>query len=127
MKYTPKPSEILSVNDVKDGDKLIIVTNIEQVQGSNGDTYLNCKVQLADGSKKTLGLFDAHCIEFAKAWGDEMDDWTGHTVTVEIKVSKKGNKWIMLTPSNEEKIDVPKSEISASNEEENINPDDIPF
>lgn len=126
MKYVPRQSEILKVTDVKNGDKLIIATNIEQVEGSNGNTYLNCQVQLPDGSKKILGLFDAHCDELAKAWGDEMDDWTGHTVTVEIKTSKKGNEWIFLTPSNEGKVDVP-AEPSIDYPAEEVNPDDIPF
>jgi len=126
MKYVSNSAELLKATDVKNGDKLRIVGDAYTSQ-SNGKVYWNCKVKLADGSIKLAGIIDQSGDAFAKAWGAETSEWTGHAVTVEIKTSQKGNQYIQLIPSDEPKVEMPKTTGGVEYPGEQIDPNDIPF
>ncbi len=135
MEYISQNSGLLTPSLVKEGDKLILAEDAYSTfSETKQKTYWNVKVQLPDGSKKLAGLMESTCDKFLEKWGKMTQDWTGHTVEVSIKTSKAGNPYIVLSPTDDPKVDVIKEEVSATEEStgieyptEVINPDDIPF
>lgn len=145
MEYKSQNSGLLAVSMVKSGDKLVILADAYSTFSEKAQkTYWNCKVALPDGTHKLAGLMDSTCDEMAKKWGNSTENWTGHTLVVEIKTSKSGNPYIKMTPTDDPIIDV--STLVTEEEEkevaekppveakkpieypkEEINPDDIPF
>lgn len=130
--YKSKNSGILSVNDVKEGDKIILLEPAyEQFSEAKQKSYWNCKVHLPNGTDKIAGLMDSVCDAFAAKWGGNTDEWVGRTVLVNIKAAKStGNPYIFLTPTDDPKVDMPKQVADLNTIEyptEEIDPADIPF
>ena len=100
MKYQSKSAGLLSVENVKDGEIIKIVENpYESFSEAKQQTYLNCKVEIADGTHKLAsidGNFGAD--RFSEMWGDDTEKWVGHSAKVEIRTSKAGNPYIVLIP-----------------------------
>jgi hypothetical protein len=149
QEYKSTNTGLLSPSMVKTGDKLIIIEDAYSTfSETKQQVYWNAKMQLPDGTHKLAGLFESACDEFVKVWGKMTADWTGHTIMVEIKTSKAGNSYIVMTPSDDPRMDMEKirkekfEKDVAKQEAENklnpppapieypseqINPDDIPF
>lgn len=131
--YKPKNSGILSVNDVKEGDKVVLAeAAYEKFSEANQKSYWNCKVILPNGTTKLAGLMDRTCDAFATKWGTNTDGWAGRSAIVNLKTSKAGNLYINLVPTDEPAVKVDESMASNQPEtpkdaEESINPEDIPF
>lgn len=131
--YKSKNSGILSVNDVKEGDKIVLAEPAyEKFVEAQQKSYWNCKVVLPDGTVKLAGLMDSTCDAFASKWGSNTDGWAGRTAIVKFKTSKAGNLYISLVPTDEPATTVDASMQSKKPEapqdaEQEINPEDIPF
>lgn len=136
QEYISQNSGLLTVSNVKDGDKLVIVEDAYSTfSEAKQKTYWNAKVKLPDNSVKLAGLMEMSCDKFLEKWGKNTGDWTGHTVQVSIKTSKAGNPYIVLEPTDDPIVDVISEQImnpektieypvSTSGE---IKSDDIPF
>lgn len=146
MIYKSKNAGLLSMDNVKDGDKVKIIEDAyESFSEAKQQTYVNVKVELADGTHKLAsidGNFGAD--RFSEMWGDETTKWIGHFAKVSVKVARSGNPYLILTPiageaepvasglSDEEKKRIVELR-KAANEPapveypDGVNPDDIPF
>lgn len=147
MKIAKKNDGILSVEQIKTGDKLIILEPAyENFVESKQVTYINCKVELPNGDHKLASFFDTACNLFIDKWGEESESWVGHTIDCEIKTSKAGKPYIVMTPSDDPIVKIEaetkvvaddSTDVSAKHiaktggkveyPSETINPDDIPF
>jgi hypothetical protein len=136
--YKSKNSGLLMVDNVKEGDKIILLEPAyEQFSEAKQKSYWNCKVELPDGSQKLAGLMDSVCDKFADKWGSNTDEWAGRTALVNIKTSKAGNPYIMLVPTDEPKINLSTKTVISENPKvagtnieypkNDVNPEDIPF
>ncbi len=122
MEYKPKNSGILKVEDVKEGDKIVMLEPAYEIfSEAQQKTYWNVKVKLPNGDEKLAGLMDSACDAFAKRWGNNTDDWAGHSVFVNLKTSKTGKQYIALVPIDEPKVEV------AVEPTDDVKPEDIPF
>jgi len=133
MEYVSQNSGLLKADNVKDGDKLIIVGDAYSTfSEKNQKTYWNAKVQLPDKTVKLAGLMEMSCDKFAGKWGNKTENWTGHTVQVSLKNSKAGTPYIILVPTDEPKVTItaPIVDVGAEPTEypkDDIDPSDIPF
>ena len=84
---------------VKEGDVIVMIEDAYSTfSEARQTTYWNVKVRLPDGSHKLAGLFESVCDACAWIWGGDTKEWTGHSLSVSIKTSKAGNKYIALSP-----------------------------
>lgn len=128
MEYKSKNNGLLRVEDVKEGDKIVLMEPAyEQFSEAKQKSYWNCKVKLPNGTEKLAGLMDSSCEAFAAKWGGNTDNWAGQTVTVALKTSKAGNTYITLVPTDESKIEAGIPVIQREEDINDINPADIPF
>lgn len=131
MEYISTNSGLLKTENVKEGDKLILIEDAYSTFSEKSQkTYWNVKVQLPDKTVKLAGLMEISCDKFAEKWGNKTEEWTGHTVQVSLKTSKAGNPYIILVPTDEPRIIISTPIIGKETIEypvENVNSDDIPF
>lgn len=140
VEYKSQNVGLLLVDNVKEGDKLVLIEDAYvQFSESKQKNYWNCKVKLPDGTIKLAGLMETSCDKFAEKWGKMTGDWTGHTAQVNIKISKAGNQYIFLIPTDDPIVDVIVEQVMPMNvapkndnegvsyPEASINPNDIPF
>jgi len=132
MEYKSEFMGFLTVESVKSGDKLkLIEPAYSTFSEAKQKTYWNVKVELPDGSHKLAGINEISGDSMVKKWGKNTDEWVGHMVSVDIKVSKGGVNYIVLVPTDDVKTDVPKQENSKPEPieypQEEVNVNDIPF
>jgi len=133
MEYVSQNSGLLKADNVKDGDKLIIVGDAYSTfSEKNQKTYWNAKVQLPDKTVKLAGLMEMSCDKFAGKWGNKTEDWTGHTVQVALKTSSKGNQYIVLEPTDDPRITITAPVVDVDAEpieypKDEVDTNDIPF
>jgi len=141
MEYKSKNAGFLNAENAKDGDTIKILEEaFETFSETKQQTYLNCKVQLSDGTKRLAsidGNFGAD--SFAEKWGTETKDWIGRFAKISIKESKAGNKYIILIPLDKERdisgtVVLPPEKTENNTDvdsvkypTEDITPEDIPF
>lgn len=119
MIYESTNNGLLTLDDVKEGDILIISSEVYSTfNEAKQKTYWNGKVKLPSGDEKLAGFMDSTLDGFARVWGKETSAWIGNQVQVNIKNSKTtGNPYITMLPITGAKVEV----------EEEIDPNDIPF
>jgi hypothetical protein len=134
--YISTNSGILTVDNVKEGDKLVIIEDAYSTfNEAKQKTYWNCKVMLPNKTEKLAGLMDSTCDKFVTSFGKMTGDWTGHTVVVSIKQSKAGKDYIVLTPTDDPIVETVEEQVAPAVEpvkgveypKNEINPEDIPF
>ena len=109
MEYKSTNAGLLQMSMVKEGDKLLIISDAySKFVPEKQKTYWNAKVQLPDGTHKLAGLMESSCDAFAGKWGSNTEDWTGHTVMVQYKTSNSGKEYFTLVPTDYAKVDVSK-------------------
>ena len=128
MEYKSKSAGFLNTENAKDGDMVKIIEDaFETFSEARQQKYLNCKVELSDGSHK-LASIDGNFggDSFAELWGTETKDWVGHRARVQIKTSKAGNAYIVLVPMKGDLTPIEKP-VEQTLAVEVINENDIPF
>jgi hypothetical protein len=107
MEYVSTRSGLLAVGQVKTGDTVIILDETKSTfSDKQQKTYWNCKVSLPNGEHKIAGLMESTCDEMSNKWGTKTENWIGHTLKCEIKMSKAGNEYILLKTTDEPVVDV---------------------
>ena len=142
MEYVSKNKGLLSVDQVKTGDKLVILEVSTYFNEKSQEDKWNVKVELPNKLHKMSSPMDTTMDAMADKWGKMTEDWVGHTLLVEVRHSEKKNvDYIWLTPTDDPKVEIPKVDLKAAAEvsrqsggssgieypTEEINPDDIPF
>ncbi|MDZ4241129.1 MAG: hypothetical protein U1D31_03360 [Patescibacteria group bacterium] len=149
MKYVSKNAGLLAEafkeEKVKDGDVVkIIEDSYENFNERTQTTFLNVKVELADGTHKLAsisGNFGAD--NFAELWGDDTEKWIGHSARITVLTAKSGNPYMVLrgiagdpvkvggelTPEQIAEIQALRDRESAGRiaNEDSVNPVDLPF
>ena len=129
MKYIPQNNGLLSINDVKQNDKITILDEA-CITMSKGKEYWNCKIELQDGTHKLAGVGGITGDLFNDAWGDETRNWIGKVATVDIRVSYEGKSYIVLVPVKDEVVfplDEPPMIIQLPPDTDEMDVKDIPF
>lgn len=149
MEYISKNQGLLSAEMVKTGDKLVVLEVTTYFSEKQQIDKWNIKVELPNKLHKLYSPMDTILDAMADKWGKETNEWTGHTIEVELRTSKKtGNLYIWTKTTDLPKVDLEairvanyKEEVKKAQEsgvesaggksvpypQDTISPDDIPF
>jgi hypothetical protein len=102
--YKKQNSGLLSVcvnqEIVTDGMKVKILE--EGYQNEKG--FWNIKVQVLDlpeESHKLAGCGAMTGDNFVNAWGENMENWIGHTAVVSVRKKRNGDNYVVLVPTDD--------------------------